>query len=126
LYVINQGSKDIDAYFIYRNNGYIYGVPGSPFSVGQSPTDIAAHPSGHYVYVTAQDSAQTSLVYAFAVQSNGSLKAVPGSPFSTVDWAQALAIDPQGKYLFVSNYPQTNGPSLNRPWCKFGFVSRKG
>jgi 6-phosphogluconolactonase (cycloisomerase 2 family) len=111
LYVINQGSEDINAYFIFRNNGYIHGVPGSPFSIGQPPTDVLVHPSGNYVYVTTRSSAQTSEVYAFAVQSNGSLKPVPGSPFSTVNSAQALAIDPQGKYLFVGSYPETGQPA---------------
>jgi 6-phosphogluconolactonase (cycloisomerase 2 family) len=107
LYVINQGSADLNAYFIYRNNGYIYSVPGSPFKIGQAPTDVGVHPSGDYVYVTAQ----SNWVYAFHVQSNGSLAAVPGSPFTTVSKPQALAIDPQGKYLFVSSYPATSTPS---------------
>jgi 6-phosphogluconolactonase (cycloisomerase 2 family) len=113
LYVINQGSTDINAYFIYRNNGYIYGVPGSPFPIGHPPTDVKVHPSGDYVYVTAQKSSGTSWVYAFAVRSNGSLKPVPGSPFSAVNWAQALVIDPQGKYLYVSNSPVTPYPSTS-------------
>jgi 6-phosphogluconolactonase (cycloisomerase 2 family) len=106
LYVINQGSKDLNAYFIYRNSGYIYGVPGSPFAMGNTPTDVKVHPSGAYVYVTAKN----NWVYAFHVLSNGSLTPVPGSPFSTVSAPQTLAIDPQGKYLYVSSYPASSGP----------------
>ncbi len=107
LYVINWGSKDFNAYFINRTNGYLSGVPGSPFHIGQNPTDVAVHPSGHYVYVTAQ----SNWVYAFHVQSNGSLAAIPGSPFSTVSTPQALAIDPQGKYLYVTSYPASSTPA---------------
>ncbi len=113
LYVINQGSKDLNAYFIYRNNGYIYGVPGSPFSIGQPPMDLKVHPSGHYVYVVAQDGAHNSWLYGFAVQSNGSLKPVSGSPVTTVTGSETLAIDPQGKYLYVSSYPGTPSPGTS-------------
>ncbi|HZR57616.1 MAG TPA: beta-propeller fold lactonase family protein [Terriglobales bacterium] len=99
LYVINWGSKDIDAYFIYRNNGYIYQVPGSPFAIGQNPTGVAVHPSGKFVYVTTINGA----VYAFAVESNGSLKPVAGSPFTTQNQPAALAIDPTGHYLYTND-----------------------
>src|SRR5438128_4447575 len=98
LYVINSQSKDLNAYFINRSNGYLSSVPGSPFKIGQTPTGVAVHPTGHYVYVTAKN----NWVYAFHVLSNGSLATVPGSPFSTVSAPQTLAIDPQGKYLYVS------------------------
>ena len=116
LYVINQTSKDLSAYFIYRTDGSLHSVPGSPFAIGQYPTDVVVAPSGQYVYVTAQHSTSNpvSSVYAFAVQSNGSLKPVPGSPFSTVNWAEALTIDPQGRYLYVSSSPFTSTPSVSQ------------
>jgi DNA-binding beta-propeller fold protein YncE len=104
LYVINWGSKDIDAYFIYRNNGYIFQVPGSPFAIGQNPTGVAVHPSGHFVYVTTINGA----VYAFAVESNGSLKPVPGSPFPTQSDPIGLAIDPTGHYLYTNDGSNAN------------------
>lgn len=110
LYVINQTSKDLSAYFIYSNDGSLHAVPGSPVAIGETPNDVVVAPSGDYVYVTTldSDSNPVSSVYAFAVQSDGSLKAVAGSPFSTVSWAGALAIDPKGQYLYVSSYPQTS------------------
>jgi 6-phosphogluconolactonase len=110
LYVANQGSHDVSAYFIYRNNGYIYPVPGTNFTVGGVSTDIAVHPSNKFVYVTtaADDSnmeitGKSNSVTAFSVASNGSLVAVPGSPFVTdgPDWG--IAIDPSGKYLYASS-----------------------
>jgi 6-phosphogluconolactonase (cycloisomerase 2 family) len=104
LYVINYGSKDIDAYFIYRNDGYIYKIPGSPFAIGQVPTNVAVHPSGHFVYVTAKNNA----VYAFSVESNGSLKLVAGSPFPTQNDPEALAIDPDGHYLYTNDAQKAN------------------
>jgi 6-phosphogluconolactonase (cycloisomerase 2 family) len=108
LYVIT--SKDLSAYFIYRNDGSLHSVPGSPVNLGKTPYDLVVHPSGHYVYAVTLTSATNpeSFVYAFAVQTNGSLKPVPGSPFPTSNWAQALAIDPQGKYLYVSTSPPSS------------------
>ena len=116
LYVINKGSKDINAYFINRTNGYLSSVPGSPFKIGQPPTDIKVHPTGHFVYVTTLTGTSNPLssVYAFHVQSDGSLQPVAGSPFATVNWAQTLAIDPQGKYLYVSSFPETSSPSTSK------------
>ena len=113
LYVINQSSKDLSAYFIYRNDGSLHSVPGSPFAIGETPNGIAVAPSGKYVYVTTLKSVNSpqSWVYAFAVESNGSLKPIPGSPFSTVNWAGTLTVDPQGKYLYVSSVPLTSTPS---------------
>ena len=111
LYVVNSSSKDLSAYFINRTDGSLHGVPGSPFSIGQSPTDVRVHPSGSYVYVTAKP----NWIYAFHVQSNGSLAKVPGSPFpsgfSSLNQPETLAIDPAGKYLYVSSFPAT-GPQL--------------
>jgi 6-phosphogluconolactonase (cycloisomerase 2 family) len=104
LYVINWGSKDIDAYFIYRNDGYIYQVPGSPFAIGNNPTGVAVAPSGKFVYVTAMN----NYVYGFAVQSNGSLKPVAGSPFLTQNDPIALAIDPTGHYLYTNDASYAN------------------
>lgn len=114
LYVINQTSKDLSAYFIYRNDGSLHAVPGSPVAIGETPYDVAVSPSGDYVYVTTiAGSGGQSSVYAFAVQSNGSLKPVAGSPFPTSDWAQALTIDPEGKYLFVSTSPLSSTASTS-------------
>jgi 6-phosphogluconolactonase len=104
LYVINQGSKNLDAYFINRTTGHLSLVPGSPFAIGKQPTDVYVHPSGHFVYVTTQ----ANELFAFAVQSNGSLRAVAGSPFSIQSSGGALVIDPQGKYLYVSDYATNN------------------
>jgi 6-phosphogluconolactonase len=104
LYVINWGSKDVDAYFINRDNGYITPVPGSPFTIGNNPTGVAVEPSGKYVYVTAEN----NYVYGFAVESNGSLTPVAGSPFLTQSNPNTLAIDPTGRYLYTDDGDNAN------------------
>ena len=116
LYVANQGSQDVSAYFINRSNGYLTPVPGANFPVGGVSTDIAVHPSNKFVYVTTSNNydgvtAGGNGIAAFSVASNGSLVAVPGSPFLTSDENYALAIDPAGKFLYTTgaqsgaNYP---------------------
>ncbi|HEY6336987.1 MAG TPA: beta-propeller fold lactonase family protein [Candidatus Sulfotelmatobacter sp.] len=108
LYVANQGSQDVSAYFIYRNNGWLYPVPGANFPVGGVSTDIAVHPSDKFVYVTTATNdggvqGNSDSVSAFSVASDGSLVSVPGSPFITdgPDWG--IAIDPNGQYLYASS-----------------------
>jgi 6-phosphogluconolactonase len=112
LYVANQGSQDVSAYFIYRNDGWLYPVPGANFTVGGVSTDIAVHPSNKFVYVTTADAYATNngaikgksnSVTAFSVASNGSLVPVPGSPFVTDGPNWGIAIDPSGKYLYASS-----------------------
>ena len=100
LYAISTPSNDVNAYFINRSNGYLSPAPGSPFAIGAKPDDIRVHPSGRFVYVTAQKNE----VYAYSVQQNGSLQRVPGSPFPTQMDPWGLVITPDGKYLYVSDY----------------------
>jgi 6-phosphogluconolactonase len=111
LYVANQGSQDVSAYFIYRNDGWLYPVPGANFPVGGVSTDIAVHPSDKFVYVTTTYDyydndgvkGKSNSVSGFSVAANGSLVAVPGSPYITdgPDWG--IAIDPSGQYLYASS-----------------------
>jgi 6-phosphogluconolactonase (cycloisomerase 2 family) len=107
LYVANQGSHDVSAYFINRDNGYLTAVPGANFADAGWSTDIAVHPSNHFIYVTTSDHDQSlpptaNGLTAFALQSNGSLAQLPGSPYQTNGGDMALAIDPSGKYLYTA------------------------
>ena len=102
LYVANQGSKDLDAYFIDRDNGNLTEVPGSPFALGATGLRVVVHPSGDFVYATNASTYPNSYISAFKVQSNGSLTPVAGSPYALNSGTSgALAMDPSGKYLYV-------------------------
>jgi 6-phosphogluconolactonase (cycloisomerase 2 family) len=103
LYVADYISGDVFAYYIYRNDGYIHPVPGSPFPVKRSVTVVAVHPSGHFVYGARNERAAGDGIAVFAVQSNGSLVQIPGSPYSTETGPQAIAVDPNGHYLYVAD-----------------------
>lgn len=53
LYVANQGSHDLDAYFINRTSGNLTQVPGSPFALAGTGQRVAVHPAGHFVYASS-------------------------------------------------------------------------
>ena len=107
LYVANQGSHDLSAYFVDRSTGNLTQVPGSPFAIAGVGHRVVVTPSGKFVYVSSTNSSNgavtSAFINAFAVQSNGSLTPVPGSPFaSATTGIPALAMDPKGQYLYVS------------------------
>jgi 6-phosphogluconolactonase (cycloisomerase 2 family) len=107
LYVANQGSHDVSAYFINRDNGFLTPVPGTNFPTAGWSTDIVVHPSDKFVYVTTSDDnkslpSSANSVTAFSVASDGSLVSVPGSPFETSGEELAVAVDPSGKFLYAT------------------------
>lgn len=109
LYVVNQGSQDLNAYFINRANGFLTAVPGSPFKLAGSGTSVAVTPSGKFVYA-GSDSSQGGRdgINAFAVDTSGSLTEVPGSPFSAGVLPGSIAVDPTGHYLYVGHESSAN------------------
>ena len=105
LYVANQGSHDLSAYFINRSTGALTQVPGSPFPAGGTGSGVAVHPSGKFVYETTDNTHGGSIgIMAWAVQSNGSLVSVPGAPFQiSGSNPNAPIIHSNGKYLYVAD-----------------------
>jgi 6-phosphogluconolactonase (cycloisomerase 2 family) len=103
LYVGDWASKDVFAYFIDRDNGYLTPVPRAPFSVSRPPSATAVHPNGDYVYVAVDENLPGDGISVFQVQSDGSLSEISGSPFSTQQGPQALVVDPAGNYLYVAD-----------------------
>lgn len=111
LYVVNQGSHDMNAYYINRSSGNLTQVPGSPVALAGIGNRVVVHPSGKYVYAQSATSSATD-INAFSVQSNGSLKPVPGSPFA-YSGGYAMAIDPKGRYLYVSSLVYGKGGAVD-------------
>ncbi len=102
LYVVNDGSHDLNAYFINSNTGNLTQVPGSPVSLPGIGIRAAVHRSGKFVYDTSGVSSSDGEIGAFTVQSNGFLTPVPGSPFPVGSGTTgAITTDPAGKYLYT-------------------------
>jgi 6-phosphogluconolactonase (cycloisomerase 2 family) len=102
LYVANRKSQNISAYFIYRNDGFLHAVPGSPFSVAGTPNYVTVSPSGKFVYVGISRPHGGGAIAVFSMHSDGSLSSIAGSPYSTAYAVLALAVDPTGTYLYAS------------------------
>ncbi|HEY7351192.1 MAG TPA: beta-propeller fold lactonase family protein [Terriglobales bacterium] len=103
LYAANQDSQTLSAYFIYRNDGFLHPVPGSPVAVSGTPNYVAVHPSGKFVYVSAAQENGGGKITALSVHSDGSLHSIPGSPYSTVHPLSTVVVDPNGEYLYASS-----------------------
>ena len=101
------GSNEKDGlvlgYFIYRNSGFIYPVPGSPVDANYLLGPIAVHPSGKFVFVGRVLNQPEDGVDVFKVNVDGSLTLIPGSPFATQEDPGSLAIDPSGRYLYAAS-----------------------
>jgi 6-phosphogluconolactonase len=99
----NEKAGFVYGYFIYRNNGYIYPVPGNPVAANYLLGPIAVHSSGKFVFVGRVLNQPEDGIDVFKVNGDGSLTLVPGSPFATQEDPGSLAIDPSGRYLYAAS-----------------------
>ncbi len=79
------------------------------FAAGTSPTAVAIHPSGKFVYAVNVNNDEITALSLDA--STGALTPISGSPFLTNSQNPcAAAIDPAGHFLFV---PNGNGANVS-------------
>ena len=81
-------------------SGTLTPLTGSPYCAGVTPSAIASHPIGNYVYVT--DSAQNEII-GYHVESDGSLLPFTNGPISTGTFPDSIVVEPRGLYLYVAN-----------------------
>jgi 6-phosphogluconolactonase (cycloisomerase 2 family) len=90
----------IHAFSTSAASGAITEVPGSPFTAGLIPEQLAIDPTARFLYVTNQ---QSQDITGFSIDaSTGALTVLPGSPFFIGSQPVALGIDPTGRFLYVS------------------------
>jgi len=115
LYITEPNTNQVAAFGIGAN-GALTAIAGSPFDTNDTrPTAATVDASGHYLYVSNQDSTQGT-VSAFSIDgSTGALTAIAGSPFATSanSGPSQLSTDPTAKYLYV---PLSGGAAV------FGFA----
>ena len=108
------GTGGIAAFTISPGTGALTAVPGSPFTAGTFPYEMALYspggvsPSGPFAYVANRGSNNIS---AFLVQSTGaSLSVVSGSPFAAGTAPLALSVDanPTFPRVFAVNTGSNN------------------
>ena len=100
LYVTNNMSDNISAYFIGKLNGALTELPTSPLATEHKPTAITIDPRADLAFVTASDS--DVLVYRVD-RSSGKLREVSGSPFLIpVDsFPLDVVVSPNGRFIYV-------------------------
>lgn len=105
-YFAYPGFNSVSAYALNRGKGTLIEIPGSPFSAGNLPSDLAAEPCGQFLYAINTFSNNVS---AYAIdRQTGSLSPVPGSPFAAQNQPIGIAIDPLGHFVFAVNRYSNN------------------
>ncbi len=100
-YLAQSGTNTIAQYTVNAQTGVLTSI-GAVASGGNNPFDVAAHPSGSFVYTTNNSMASVSMLSVNAdgtLTANGTISA-GASPF------YALA-HPSGRFLYVANFAGT-------------------
>ncbi len=100
------GQGGLDALAV-NASGVLTPVAGSPYGAGVTPSSLALHPIGQYLYVT--DSAQNQII-GFHVNSDASLLPFVGGPIATGTFPDSITVEPRGLYLYVADrFSNSNG-----------------
>jgi 6-phosphogluconolactonase (cycloisomerase 2 family) len=91
--------------FIINSNGSLTPSGGAIQQDGNEPVQMAADPSGHFLYVSNYSDSPGGDISAFSIDStSGALTPLPGSPFTLAanSGTNGVAIHNSGKYLYAS------------------------
>jgi len=94
--------------------GALTPAPGSPVSVADGVSSVAASPTGNYVFVP-NPATNTISGYSVHPAAASLLQMVPSSPFpnicgtsTTCSSPFGATIDPGGKFLYIANFASTD------------------
>jgi 6-phosphogluconolactonase (cycloisomerase 2 family) len=87
----------VAGYSINAATGLLTPVPGSPFDVGTTTTQLILDPTGKFVYV--EDFFPSTLLGFKISPATGTLTPIPGSPFPGV--YGPVTVDPTGRFLYA-------------------------
>jgi uncharacterized protein (TIGR03437 family) len=106
LYVGNFGDQTISTYVIDQESGLLTEVLPRAVSPG-SPTSVAIHPSGKFVYVTNGGVASANVgpsLASFSINaSTGALTLLSTLPLTPGSSPNGAAVDASGKFLFFAS-----------------------
>jgi 6-phosphogluconolactonase (cycloisomerase 2 family) len=80
--------------------GNLSQVPGSPFATADTPSYLAVHPNGKFLYATSGRTAVEGLVLN---SSTGVLTPMSGSPFNVGTEPRDIVVHPSGNFLYVGH-----------------------
>jgi len=107
LYVGNAGDNTISSYVIDQESGLLTELLPRVATTG-SPSSVAVHPSGKYVYVTNGGNAALGVngpsIAIFSINPDtGALTLASSVSLTLGTGPQGATIDPAGKFLFFAN-----------------------
>jgi uncharacterized protein (TIGR03437 family) len=107
LYVGNSGDDTVSTYVIDQQNGILTELLPRVPSTG-SPSSVAIHPNGKFVYVTNSGNGNLGVnfpsIAIFGIDpATGALKPLDSVALTPGTGPQGAVIDPAGKFLFVAN-----------------------
>ena len=97
-------------------SGVLTPVPNSPFCAGTTPSAIASHPIGSFLYVT--DSSQNQVI-AYGINTTtapGALTTLPNTVVAAGVSPSGVTVEPRGMYAYVTNRSSAtvNGYAINQ------------
>lgn len=106
LHVANSNHNNVTVFTIDPVTGELSEIPDSPFAAGASPRQIAASPTGDFIFSANAGSAIPQVpggISGFSVDSaTGELTQVPGSPRTLGEFPLAVAVDPTGRFVYLT------------------------
>jgi len=105
-YVINSGEDNVSQ-FLLDDDGALTPFGENAPATGDNPTDIAAHPTGKYIYVANYNDDTVSqfrrVTSSLVAQEIDELEEIGGGDIATDLGPAALAVHPSGNHLYVAN-----------------------
>ncbi|MHB1701047.1 MAG: lactonase family protein [Acidobacteriaceae bacterium] len=98
VYVANGSTNTIVGYSIAKATGALTTTPGSPYTVGISPTALAITANNSFLFVGGYGG-----LYEYSISSTGALTALNGGSALASVLAQSMTISPDGQWLFILN-----------------------
>jgi 6-phosphogluconolactonase (cycloisomerase 2 family) len=89
--------------------GTLTAVPGSPYTLGFTPTSVAINPADSIVFVSGHTSTGVGVIYAFSIGTGGGLSALNnGYALSSAGEEISMDISPDGQWLMGLNANNTS------------------
>lgn len=102
LYMANTQDNSITAYRI-GPDGALAPIPGIGSGGVNYPTDVAADPQGHHLYVLNTDAGNNPVISVFAIDKSTGALSAQGAPLGVPGPASEIVVAPNGQFAYVAN-----------------------
>jgi 6-phosphogluconolactonase len=110
LYVANGNSANISGFRIKTGggqDGQLDLLPGQPFPAGLTPTNVAPHPSGKWIFVTNSGDGTLSV---YRIDASTGAITLASAPTVVGITPVAVTTDPSGAFVYVTTWGAATPP----------------